>query len=79
VTVSCKAASAATVRTALRVRLSVHGKQVATKATTLAPKARNAKFVLTTKKPLKKGKYALSVSIAQPNVAATAQKSTLKL
>ncbi|HEY6761293.1 MAG TPA: alkaline phosphatase family protein [Baekduia sp.] len=79
VTVSCKTAHAATVKTALRARLLVSGKTVATKAATLKPKGRNATFKMTTKKKLKRGKYSLSLSIAQPNVPATAQKGTIKL
>ena len=80
VVVSCRAASAASVRTALRVRLAAAGgKQVATSAAVLKPKARNARFTLKTKQSLKRGTYSLTVTATPTGAKPTAQKATIKL
>jgi phospholipase C len=80
VTVTCRAASAASTRTALRVRLAATGgKQLATSATVLRAKARNAKLTLKTKTALKRGKYSLTVTVAPTGARATATRATIKL
>jgi anti-sigma-K factor RskA len=63
----------------LRVRLAAGGTQVATSATALKPKARNAKLTLKTKTSLRRGRYSLAVTVTPTGGKATAQKATIKL